>query len=354
MLVCAIAGLLSGCADEQQEEIVTAFSMSDTMMEKCRFEKSELTDVKNEIRLFGKISANNNKLAQVYPVVSGVVKSINVGLGDYVRQGQVLVTIQSGEVASFRKEKMDAVNELAVAEQGLQVARDLFEGKLNSERDVKVAEKEVEKAQSELDRINEIYNIYGLNNGSNFQVKAPISGFVTTKNITINEQLRLEQSEPLFTIADINDIWAVANVNESDISKIEVGQSVIVNTLAFPDIQYKGTIEKIYNVMDPETRSMRFRVNIPNADLKLKPEMNCTVEVHYSESRQLVSIPSSSVIFDKSKYWVMVFHDKYNIETREIEIYRQLRDITYITAGLKAGETVIAQNGLLIYDALND
>src|SRR5690606_13797609 len=147
--------------------------------------------------------------------------------------------------------------DLAIAEKGLQVANDLFEGKLNSERDVKVAEKEVEKARSELERINEIYTIYSLQGGSMYQVRAPISGFVITKNITINEQLRLDLPEPLFTIAEINEIWAVANVNESDIAKIEVGQNVVVNTLAFPDFHYKSQIEKIYNVIDPETRSMK-------------------------------------------------------------------------------------------------
>lgn len=354
ILMYAMAILLGGCAEKHQGEMATAFSMSETMMQKCSFEEATLSDVKNEIRLFGKILANNNKVAQVNPVVSGVVKSINVGLGDYVNQGQVLATIQSSEVAAFRKEKTDAINDLAIAEKEYQVAKDLFEGKLNSERDVKVAEQKVEKAKSEMDRINEIFNIYGLTQSDYFKVKAPISGFIFSKNITINEQLRSDLSDPMFTIAEIKDIWAVANVNESDISKIEVGQSVVVNTLAFPDFHYKGNIEKIYNVIDPETRSMKIRVNIPNSDFKLKPEMNCTVEVHFNEPQQMIRIPSSAVIFDKSKYWAMVFHDKHNIETREVEVYKQFREDTYIYKGLKVGEKVIAENGLLVYDALND
>ncbi len=344
----------AGCAKEKQEETVKAFTMSETMMKQCRFGKSEMSDVKNEIRLFGKMTANNNKVAQVNPVVSGVVKSINVGLGDYVRQGQALALIQSGEVAAFRKERLDAINDLAIAEKALQVARDLFEGKLNSEKDVAASERELEKAKAELERIDEIYSIYGLKDGSIYQVRAPINGFVISKNLTINEQLRMDQSEPLFTIAEINEIWAVANVNESDISKIEVGQEVVVHTLAFPDYEYNGQIEKIYNVIDPETKSMKIRVKIPNEDFKLKPEMNCTVEVRYAEPKQLVTVPSSAVIFDKSKYWVMVFRDRHNIETREVQPYRQLRQHTYISGGLQPGETVIVENGLLVYDALND
>ena len=99
---------------------------------------------------------------------------------------------------------------------------------------------------------------------------------------------------------------------------------------------------------------MKVRVKIPNSDLKLKPEMHCTVSVSFSENKKMIAIPSSAVIFDKSKYWVMVFKDKHNIETRRVDIYRQLGEITYIKSGLEEGETVISKNGLLIYDAIND
>ncbi len=293
-------------------------------------------------------------MAQVYPIVSGIVKSINVELGDYVKQGQVLASIQSSEVASFQKEKLDAVNDAAIAEKNLQVAKDLFAGKLNSEKDVAAAERELEKAKAELERINEIYSIYSLKGGSLFNVTAPISGFVVTKKINQNEQIKLDNSEPVFSIADIDEVWALANVNESDIAKVQVGYDVTLNTLAFPDIPFKGKIDKIFNAIDPLTKSMKVRVKIPNGDLKLKPEMNCTVAVSYSEKQTMITVPSSAVIFDKSKYWVMVFKDKRNIETRKVEVYRQLGEITYIKNGVKEGETVISKNGLLIYDALND
>jgi cobalt-zinc-cadmium efflux system membrane fusion protein len=352
LIFTAIA--MSGCHKELKEETQQVFSMSDSMMAKCKFYKAAIAQVKNEIRLFGKITADNNKMAQVYPIVSGVVKTINVELGDYVTQGQLLASIQSGEVAAYQKEKLDAINDVAIAEKNVQVAKDLFAGKLNSEKDVSAAEIELQKAKAELGRMNEIYNIYSLKSGSMYNVVAPISGFVVTKKINQNEQIRLDNSEPVFSIAEINEVWALANVNESDISKIQVGYDVTVKTIAFPDIPYKGKIDKLFNAIDPDTKSMKVRVKIPNSDLKLKPEMNCTVAVSYAENTEMIEVPSSSVIFDKSKYWVMVFKDRKNIETRKVEVYRQLGDITYIKEGLTKGETIISQNGLLIYDALND
>jgi len=82
--------------------------------------------------------------------------------------------------------------------------------------------------------------------------------------------------------------------------------------------------------------------------------MNCTVSVKYSESEKMIAVPSSALIFDKSKFWMMVFKDKKDIETRKVETYRQLKDTTYIKSGIGEGETVISGNALLIYDAIND
>jgi len=174
------------------------------------------------------------------------------------------------------------------------------------------------------------------------------------KDININEQIRADKSDVLFSIAEINEVWAMANVNESDIPRVQVGFDASVSTLSYPDEIYKGKIDKIFTEIDPDTKAMKVRVRIPNANYKLKPEMNATVNVAYSEHQQMIAIPSSSVIFDKSKNWVMIFKDRANIETRLVEVYRQLGDITYISSGLTKGDKVISRNGMLIYDALND
>lgn len=354
LLFLGFATALCSCKSKPFEENAIAFSLSDTMMAKCEFVKAVTEEVKNEIRFFGKIEADNNKTAQVFSAVGGLVKSINAGLGDYVKQGEVLATIQSSEVAGYEQQRLDAINEVAIAEKNLQVAKDLFEGKLNSEKEVKLAETELEKARANLSKIREIYGIYKFKKGSIFPLTAPISGFVVTKKININELIRPEESEPLFSIANTNEIWAVAYVNESNIAHIKENYEAVVNTIAFLDINYRGKIDKIYNVIDADTKSMKFRVSLPNADFKLKPDMNCTVSISYNENQRMITVPSAAIIFDKSKYWAMVFKDKHNIETRPVQVYRQLNGITYIQSGLGEGETVISKNGLLIYDALND
>lgn len=146
----------------------------------------------------------------------------------------------------------------------------------------------------------------------------------------------------------------LANVNESDIAKVQLDFEAEVKTISYPDKIFSGKVDRIFNAIDPGTKAMKILIKIQNPSLLLKPEMNATITLKYSENKKLIEVPSSSVIFDKSKNWIMVFKDRNNIETRQVEVYRQLGDITYILSGLQEGERVISKSGLMIYDALND
>jgi membrane fusion protein, heavy metal efflux system len=127
-----------------------------------------------------------------------------------------------------------------------------------------------------------------------------------------------------------------------------------VETLSYPGQQFRGRVDKVYTVLDPATKAMPVRIKLPNTGMKLKPEMHATVMLHYDNGGQMATIPAGSVIFDRSKHYVMVFHDRTNIETREVTILKSLGDVSYIRTGLKPGEKIISRNQLLVYDALND
>jgi cobalt-zinc-cadmium efflux system membrane fusion protein len=344
---------LAGCRHKEVVEEKTGFTITPTMLEESRFDTVKIRPVRNEIKLFGKIAADNNRLAHVFPIVSGSVLKIYVELGDQVKQGQILATVRSSEVAEYERERMDALNDLALAEKNLQVAKDLLAGKLASEKDVLASERELEKAKSELKRINEIYAIYNLQSGALYNITAPISGFIIEKNINQNELIRSDEGDNVFSIAQIDEVWVLANVNESEIGLINPGVDAEILTISYPDRTFTGKVDRTFNILDPSTKAMKVRIRMPNADHALKPEMSATVKLKYDEKFSLASVASSAVVFDKSKYWVMVFKDKDHIETRQVEVFRDLGGITYLT-GLEPGERVFVKNQLLIYDAIND
>lgn len=348
-----LMAVLASCQPKETVEETTGFVITDKMLSESKFEEVVTKPVRNEIKLFGKIVADNNKLAHVFPIVSGNVVKIYAELGDPVKQGQILATIRSGEVAEFERERMDALNDVALAEKNVQVSKDLLAGKLASEKDLLASERELDKAKAELQRINEVYKIYNLQGGALYNITAPISGFIIEKNINQNELIRSDEGDDVFAIAQIDEVWVLANVNESEIGLINPGVDAAIHTISYPDRKFVGKVDRTFNILDPTTKSMKVRVKMPNADHALKPEMSATVTLSYEEPRSLPSVPSTAVVFDKSKYWVMVFKDREHIETRQVEIHRELGGTTYIT-GVEPGEKVFVKNQLLIYDAIND
>ena len=355
IITAATVLLLSACHHEAPKEVnLETFVLSDKMMATTKTAPVQVLPVKNEMLYYGKITADNNKMIEVYPVVGGNVTKVYVELGDYVQKGQLLATIRSTEVAGFEKELDDAQNDVLVAQNNLKVAQELFDGKLNTERDVIEAKSELEKAQSQLQRIKETYQIYNIKKGATYEVRSPLSGFVIQKGINQDMLLRNDRSDNIFDIAEINEVWAIANVNESEINQVKLGIDAAVTTLSYPDKLFSGKVDKIFNIIDPETKAMKVRVKLDNPGFMLKPEMRATIKMSYTEDRSMMAVPSSAIIFDKSKNYVMIFKDRNNIETRQVEVMRQVGDVTYISNGVKEGEQVMTANQLFVYDALND
>ncbi|MBI3235049.1 MAG: efflux RND transporter periplasmic adaptor subunit [Bacteroidetes bacterium] len=355
LIAIVLSTLIVGCAnDKKPKEIKQTFVLSDKMLSTTKTEIAQIKPLQNELSFYGKITADNNKLIDIFPVVGGNVTGVFVELGDYVKKGQLLATIRSTEVAGFEQELDDAKNDVIVAKNNVKVAQELFEGKLSAERDLIEAKSQLEKAQSQLHRIQETYKIYNIKGGATFEVRAPLDGFIIQKKINQDMLLRNDKSDNIFDIAEISHVWAIANVNESDINQVKLGIDAAVSTLSYPDKKFYGKVDKLFNIIDPETKAMKVRIKLDNPDYLLKPEMRATIKLSYSENTPMMSIPSKAVIFDRSKSYVMIFKDRNNIETRQIEVLRQVGATTYISNGLTQGEKVITENQLLIYDALND
>jgi len=167
-------------------------------------------------------------------------------------------------------------------------------------------------------------------------------------------ELRTEDISPVFIVGDLDDVWVMANIYESDITKIKEGYDTEITTIPYPDKVFVGKIDKIFSLMDAESKVVKARVTLKNPDFQLKPEMFANVKVKYKEPMQKLTIPSNALIFDKSRYFVMVYKADDNIETRDVTVYKDNGSVAYIENGINEGEKVITKYQLLVYDALND
>ncbi|WP_291907174.1 efflux RND transporter periplasmic adaptor subunit [Chitinophaga sp. CB10] len=354
-IALAAAMMWSGCKHSEAEDTEkSTFVLSDTMLKNIKIDTAQLEPVQNELRLSGKVTPNGGKVLKVYPLVSGYVEDIKVQLGDYVQKGQVLAVIHSAEIADYEKQLAQAKSDQGVAEKNLKVAQDLYDSRLNTEKDVINAKGDLQKSNAEITRLNDLFKIYRKGKGATYLVTAPISGYIIEKNINNNMEIRTDNSTNIFTISELDDVWVMANVFETDIAKIKEGYDANVVTVSYPDQPFHGKIDKIYNFLDPATKTMQVRISIDNKNMLLKPEMFATVYVTYQDNDAKIAVPSAAVIFDNSKNYVLVFKDKFNISVRPVEVAKTSGNVTYLSSGLQAGEKVISKNQLLIYDALKD
>ena len=350
--LCLITILMVAC--KQKPEPAPAKDPAKEMEEllsKVITDTASTNAVKDEILVSGKIVPDEDSQIRIYPMVSGIVRKVNVHSGWYVKAGQTLAELVSSEMAGFSNELASAEASLANARRDLSLKQDLFSSGLASEKDVEEAKSEYKRASSEVHKAEQVLQINGGDREAGYRITTPINGFVIEKRVTEHSHLRPDNSDPVFVIADISNVWAMVNIFESDISYIHQGDSVHLTSLSYPGKVFRGDIEKIYQVLDPETKTMRARINIHNPDLLLKPEMFVSAKVKVVQQHSRVSIPVRSLIFDNNRYYVVV-REGNTARIQPVEVAEKMSGRAYISEGLQENDVVISSRQLYFYEAL--
>jgi cobalt-zinc-cadmium efflux system membrane fusion protein len=355
-LFLATAICFFSCKEKVTEETTSdKFCLTDTLKTNIKIDTVKNEPVKNLVTLSGKIEANEDKWIKVFPVVGGVVEEMKVQLGDYVTKGQTLAVIRSSEIADYQSQSSYASATVKIAEKSLSSAQEMYKSGLATEKDVVAAETDLEKARADMRRMQQTTAIYGAKENAIQAIVAPMSGYIIEKNVTDKMQFRVDGAQPFFIIANLDEVWVMANVFESDITKIKEGDAADIKLIAYKDQVFTGKVDRIFSMLDPQSRVMKVRIKIPNKDNLLKPEMFAQINIKYDDGDgKMPSIPAAAVIFDKNKNFVMVYKNNCDIETREVEIYQTIGDRVFIKKGLAEGEKVISKYQLLVYDAIND
>ncbi len=315
----------------------------------------QFANAESELILNGEVSFDESSVVRIFPLVSGNVGAVKTQLGAYVNQGQELAVIKSADVTNYIKDyEVDKAN-LELAKKSLQNSESLYKSGFASETDYLSSRKEYEKAEQELSRSHEVLRIYGGATKTDqpyYVVKAPISGYIVAKNVNTGQEQRPDNSDAMFVISNLKKVWILANVYETDIPAIRVGQAVEVKTLSYPDKAFTGTISNISNVLDANSRVMKVRVEMENPDGLLKPDMFATVHLHLSRDEKMLSVPLKAVVFDNDDYYVIINRNgKY--EKHQVEVLKNTSRSAFLKGDLKPGDSVVTEGSLLLYNELS-
>ena len=291
------------------------------------------------------IQPDADRLARVAPRIEGRIIAAPAKLGDNVRAGQTLATLDSVEVGEAHAAWVQAQAELKLAEVDFQRAKQLADEEIIARKDFLRAQSDRDKAavalRASADKLRLLSGSSqaGAGNVSALAVTAPFAGTVIGKRATLGELG--SPAEAMFTIADLSRVWIQADLPEAALAKVRVGAAAKVTVPAYPGESFAGRVDLIGATLDKDTRTVAARIVVPNAGGRLKPEMFATATIESDgDKREAILLPDAAIVLMQGQPTVFVF-EQGAYEARIVEPGERSGGYTVLKSGVKAGEQVV-------------
>lgn len=349
---------LLSCQSKQTEENPPDqeknYCISETLKKNTHPIPLEEQVIYEQLTLTGKVSYNENDLVAFKSLLEGIVEQVKFELGDRVRKGQVLATVNSIQIQDLYQQKSYYQNQIDLLEKVLKNKQTLLADGMTSSTDVLETEHELANGRLELDKINQNLSLYRASDTKGqFQIIAPKDGFVVQKNMSVGQSVTSDEG-PLFAISNLNQIWVMVNIYANNLQYIKEGDAVKVRTLAYPDELYDGKIDKIYKVFDEDEHVLKARVVLENNNINLMPGMSADILIRKNNSvGKGFAIPRNSVVFHNNKEYVIGYKDDCTLQIFRIEPFASNEEIIYVKEGLADFTQIIDTNALLIFEEIN-
>ncbi|MBC7361706.1 MAG: efflux RND transporter periplasmic adaptor subunit [Candidatus Aminicenantes bacterium] len=306
------------------------------------FSQAEYRNLEKTIQTVARFTYDETRLAFINTKFPGWIEELSVDYtGRLVRKGEPLFSIYSPELVSAQEEYLLALK----AKQQLQESQ--TEKSVSTDQDsdrlLEVSKRRLllwDLKEEQIKKLEESGRPF-----KSLTIYSPLSGFVVEKNILKGQYVM--PGENLYKIADISKLWVLADIYEQDIPLIQLGQETTIEVAAFPGKQFSGKISYIFPYLENETRTVKVRIELPNPDFKLKPEMYGNIKVRVDLGQRL-TVPESAVIDSGQRKLVFVDRGNGYLEPRQVEVGITAGDYLEILKGLKAGDRVVTSANFLI------
>lgn len=306
------------------------------------------------------IAHNQDRLFHVTPRITGRVVDVRVSVGSEVKTGTVLAMLDSTELGQTKLEYIKSQTLLELAKGNYEREKSLFDQKIAAKKDVLAAEAEYRKAEAEARSLHERLRLYGLsdqainnlnNSPSLYTLTSPGPGVVIEREMSKGEVI--EAGKKVATISDLSTVWVLLNIHEKDLAKVKQGTTVKIHTESYPGEGFAGKVAYIGNVVDPQSRTVPVRVEVPNPRARLKPGMFATAEVVTGiSSTQSIMIPSSAIQKIEGQASVFVQEKDGSFAKRQLDLGREFGNSVEVKAGLKEGEQVVVTGAFTLKSEL--
>jgi cobalt-zinc-cadmium efflux system membrane fusion protein len=291
-------------------------------------------------------------IARAVPVISlaaGRVVEIKARLGDSVTKGQLLLRVRSNDVSGAYQVYLKAANDERLARVQFQRAQILYEKGAIAKSGLEQAEDAEQDAKVDLDTATEQLRLLGVDKdhpSGIVDVTAPISGVITDQQVTNAAGVQGLSGPNPFTISDLSYVWIICDVYENDLDAVHVGEYADIRLNAYPERVFKGRIDNILPILDPNIRTAKVRLEVPNPGL-MRIGMFVTATFYGKQPETRSAVPATAILHMHDRQWVYTPVSAGHFKRLEVVTGKMLPgNIQEVISGIKPGEQVV-QNALV-------
>jgi len=344
---------LTGCSGEPEAAKEEAIKISGDHAvlaepDKASFLKlaAIVADPGSQLRLPGRLVWNEEKTVRVYPQLGGRILSAAVDVGNTVKTGQPLAVLNSPDYAQALAEARKAQADAQLAARGLERNRQLREAGVLAEKDWEQAEASAVAAKAEAARASQRLSGLGGGGDGSYTLRSPLAGVVVERNLNPGMEFRPDQSgAPLFVVTDPTKLWVLIDAGEGDLGKLKPGAAFTIESKQYPGERFAGTIRHVADFVDPNSRTIKVRGEIANADRRLKGEMFVNALIDLPPSSVLLA-PAPAVFLSGEQRYVFVEEAPGHYRRQRVDTGAGHDGWIEVLGGVREGDKVVVEGSL--------
>jgi len=311
----------------------------------------------SELVVTGTVMPDVSRNVPVVSLASGRVNAIHARLGDTVRKGQLLMTVRSDDVSGGYSNYRMAIADETLARAQYERSKDLYEHGAIALNDLQVAQDTEEKAKIAVEALAEHLRLLGNDPDKPafmVDVFAPTSGVLTDQQVTAGSLVQAYNTPYPFTISDLSSTWVVCDVYENDLATVRIGDIADIRLNAYPDRLFKGRVSNIGATLDPNIRTAKVRIEVPNPGI-MRLGMFVKATFHGQTREMHTIVPASAVmhVHDRDFVYVPAPDKKFRrVEVVAGDLLIEDTNLQEIKSGLKPGDQVVT-NALILDHVLS-
>ena len=356
-LCLALASFLAGCnegkPDPKAEAPPSATVEPDLDANNFKVDNPQLFPLATAIEhkaapalnVTGVVQPDINRAVPVISLAAGRVVEIKARLGDVVTKGQLLLRVRSNDVSGAYQTYLKAENDERLARIQLERAQTLYENGAIAKSALEQAEDAAQDAKVDLNAATEQLRTLGIDKdhpSGIIDITAPTSGVITDQQVTIASGVQGLGSPNPFTISDLSYVWIICDVYENDLDAVRVGEYADIRLNAYPNQTFKGRVDNILPVLDPNLRTAKVRLEVANPGL-MRVGMFVTATFYGKQAEMRAAVPATAILHLHDREWVYTPLSAGHFKRLEVVTGNMLPGNTQeVVSGIKPGDQVVS------------